>query len=117
MKKIITTALILAIFAFTLSLAVPVFACAACAGEAEIDGMTPEMPVHDDGHEQSPNNSDNTSSDANTDTADDEDTSNSGEWTVMIIAIVALSIMTGGIVYMTTKSWDGKKNTSNTNEV
>jgi len=33
----------------------------------------------------------------------------SGEWTVMIISIIALSIMTGGIVYMTTKSWDGKK--------
>ena len=105
MKKIITSILALTLISLSLSFAIPIFACSGCADQATVEGMMPEFPTNIAEQQN------------DTEDAIVEDSNKNGEWTVMIIVIIVLTIMTGGIVYMTTKSWDGKKSdTSNKNK-
>jgi|GEM_PF-4606491 len=116
MKKIITTILVLTVLVLSLSFAVS--ACPSCFDpifmdtEGLVDGLMPEMPAVGDEGQAQPEVDDSTDASTTADTNQTTDTNDgggAGEWIVMIVTIIALAIMTGGIVYMVSKNWDGKK--------
>ena len=104
MKKIILTILVLSILVVSMSAAV--FAINAAPN---VDGVTPEMPII--GGNSTDGDTPITQDQQQTNDIDDSVASESNEWTVMIIAIVGLTVMTVGIIYMVSKNWDGNKPT------